>query len=142
MITFDVNVMVEAFREDAPRHASTREWLAHQIEPPRTFAVIDIALSGFLRVVTHRRVFANPSSIDSALEFADALMSRDNCIVVRPGRRHWGIFTGLCRAVETKGNQVPDAYLAAAVIESGCELATYDRGLAAFPALRWHVPAG
>ena len=39
-----------------------------------------------------------------------------------------------------KGNLVPDAYLAALAIESGCEGTTTDRDYARFPGLRWRHP--
>ena len=61
---------------------------------------------------------------------------------VRPGNRHWDIFTALCRAVSAKGNYVPDTFLAALAIESGSEWITTDRGYARFPGLRWRHPLG
>jgi len=57
-----------------------------------------------------------------------------------PGKRHWAIFTRLCRDVEAKGNLVPDAYLAALAIESGCEWVTTDRDFARSSGLRWRHP--
>jgi predicted nucleic acid-binding protein len=42
--------------------------------------------------------------------------------------------------VEAKGNLVPDAYLAALAIESGCEWVTTDRDFARFSGLRWRHP--
>jgi uncharacterized protein len=97
-------------------------------------------LSGFLRVVTHPRVFAAPTPIETALAFADALRGHRNAVVIAPGARHWDIFTELCRAAEAKGNLVPDAYLAALAIESGSDWITADRGFARFPRLRWRHP--
>jgi hypothetical protein len=35
---------------------------------------------------------------------------------------------------------VPDAYLAALAIESGCEWINTDRDFSRFPDLRWRVP--
>jgi toxin-antitoxin system PIN domain toxin len=93
-----------------------------------------------LRIVTHPRVFATPTPIDVALEFAQSLRVRPNCVAVTPGARHWEIFTELCRATGTTGNLVPDAYLAALAIESGSEWVTTDGGFARFPGLRWRHP--
>jgi len=47
------------------------------------------------------------------------------------------IFAALCRDGRSKGDLVPDAYLAAPAIESGCEWVTADRDFARFPDLRW-----
>jgi len=57
-----------------------------------------------------------------------------------PGPRHWEIFDRLCRAVDARGNLVPDAYLAALAVESGSEWITGDRDFSRFPGLRWRHP--
>jgi hypothetical protein len=100
----------------------------------------DLALSGFVRVVTNPRVFLAPTPIDVALAAASNLRQRANCVIVQPSGRHWEIFSQLCRAVDAKGNTVADAYHAALAIESGSEWITADRGFARFPALRWRHP--
>jgi hypothetical protein len=41
------------------------------------------------------------------------------------------------RSDRTKGNLVPDAYLAALAVEAGCEWITADRDFGRFPDLRW-----
>lgn len=141
MILPDVNVLVHAFREDATRHAVLRPWLEEVASSDGAFALADLVLSGFLRVVTHPRVFNPPTPLPFALEFAEALRSQPNAIVIAPGERHWQIFLRLCREAEAKGNLIPDAYLAALAIESGSELISTDRDFSRFPSLRWRPPA-
>ena len=140
MILLDVNVLVHAYREDAPRHAPLRDWLEELVHSDSAFAVSDLVLSGFLRVVTHPRIFMPPTPLEGALEFAEALRSQPNCIVLALGKRHWSIFTRLCVEGDARGNLVPDAYLAALAIESGSELVTTDRDFARFPELDWRPP--
>jgi toxin-antitoxin system PIN domain toxin len=140
MLLPDVNVLVYAHRRDVPDHERYRDWLAHVVNGDEAFAVADLVLSGFIRVVTHPRVFDPPSAISDALAFAETLRDRPNCVLVAPGPRHWGLFVSLCRGAGAKGNLVPDAYLAAMAIESGCEWITTDRGFARFPGLRWRHP--
>ena len=136
----DVNVLVYAYREDAPGHAGFRAWLQDTLESDLAFGVPDLVLSGFLRIVTHPRVFDPPSAIDHALDFAEVIRTRPNTVPVAPGPRHWAIFTRLCRQAGVKGNLVPDAYLAALAIESGSEWITTDRDYSRFPGLRWRHP--
>ena len=100
----------------------------------------DLVLAGFLRVVTHPRVFLPPSPMRHALGFVDALSSHPNCVRIAPGDRHWNISVRLCREAGVKGNLVPDAYLAALAIESGSEWLTSDRDYSRFPGLRWRDP--
>lgn len=138
----DVNVLVYAFREDAPGHAPHRAWLEALVASDEAYAVSDHILAGFLRVVTHPRIFHPPAPIEAALAFAEAFRSRPNAVPVAPGPRHWEIFTALCRSAGAKGNLVPDAWLAALAIEQGCEFITTDRDYARFPSLRWRHPSG
>ncbi len=100
----------------------------------------DIVLSGFLRVVTLPGVFNPPSTMADALEFAERVREAPNCVSIAPGPRHWGIFVNLCRVSGTRGNLVPDAYLAALAIESGNEWVTTDVSYRRFPGLRWRHP--
>ncbi len=53
MVLADVNVLVAAYRDDAPDHDSCRSWLESVLRRDEAFAVSDLVLSGFLRVVTH-----------------------------------------------------------------------------------------
>lgn len=140
MILPDVNVLVYAFREDAENHKTYRRWLEEAVSRDETFALADMVLSGFLRVVTHPRVFHEPAPVKRAVAFVEALRGQDNCVVLAPGRLHWEIFTGLCVEAHATGNLIPDAFLAALAIETGCEWITTDRDYARFPGLRWRHP--
>jgi len=133
MILPDVNVLVYAHREDAVDHARYRQWLEEIIQSGHV-------LSGFLRVVTHPRVFTTPSPISSALDFVRQMREQSNCQIIAPGSRHWQIFTGLCQSLPATGNLIPDVWFAALAIESGCEWITTDRDYEKFPGLRWRHP--
>ncbi len=136
----DVNVLIYAFRTDAPEHEPYAAWLEELVNSDEAYAVSDMILSGFLRVVTHARVFAPATPVPAALGFVEMFRSQPSAVPVQPGPRHWEIFTRLCRAVSARGNLVPDAFLAALAIESGSELITTDRDYARFPDLRWGHP--
>lgn len=140
MILFDVNVIVCAHREEAADHSSYRGWLEGVLNSEAAYGVSDLVLSGFLRVVTNRRIFEVPTPLDQAIGFCDAVRGQPNSIRVSPGERHWEIFAQLCRTSGAKGGLVPDAYLAALAIESGAEWITTDRDYARFPGLRWRHP--
>jgi len=138
----DVNVLVYAHRPDAARHQEYADWLRGLLAGEEPYGVSDLVLSSFLRIVTNPRVFKQPTPMEVALAFAEAVRAQPNCVPVEPGQRHWGIFTGLCRSAGVKGNLVPDAYLAALAIESGSEWVTTDRDFSRFPGLRWRHPLG
>ncbi|MCB1044229.1 MAG: type II toxin-antitoxin system VapC family toxin [Acidobacteria bacterium] len=140
MRLLDVNVLVYAHREDVPQHHEFLDWLELLANGDEPFAIADLVLSGFLRIVTHPKVFDPPSPLEKALAFVEDLRGRPNYVSLSPGDRHWEIFTNLCRTTSAKGNLIPDAYLAALAIETGCEWISSDGDYGRFPGLRWSRP--
>ncbi len=133
-------MLVYAHRGGTPENERMGEWLETALNGSAPIGLASIVLSGVLRVVTHPRVFAQPTPIEAALEFVESLRASPNAVEVAPGPRHWDIFAGLCRATGARGNRVPDAYLAALAIESGSEWVTTDSGFARFEGLHWRHP--
>jgi toxin-antitoxin system PIN domain toxin len=133
-------VLVYAHRGGTPEHEQIGAWLEDIANGSAPFGLSALVLSGMLRVVTHPRVFATPTPLDTALEFVDALRARPNCVEIAPGPRHWKIFADLCRVTRAAGNEIPDAYHAALAIESGSEWITTDRGFSRYDELHFRHP--
>jgi toxin-antitoxin system PIN domain toxin len=140
MLLFDVNVLIYSANDLLPDHPRYRAWLRDLLDGPQAFGVSDLVLSSFLRLATNRSVLKAPMELGSAIEFVRGIKTRSTCVTINPGARHWNIFIDLCERVGARGNLVPDAYLAALAIESGCEWITTDRDYARFPGLRWRHP--
>jgi toxin-antitoxin system PIN domain toxin len=140
VILLDVNILIYAHREDSAGHPRFRQWLETLITSQEPFGVADLVLSGFLRVVTHPRIFHPPTPLSRAIEFCEFLRDQPNALPIAPGERHWEIFTDLCSTAPAAGNLVADAYLAALAIESGNEWITTDRDYSRFPGLHWRHP--
>ena len=136
----DVNVLVHAFRREAPLHIEYGRWLASALDDAAGFGVPDLVLSGFLRVATLPALSLGEIDAAVALRFARELRGDPRCNAVNPGADHWRIFTRLCEAPGITGNHTADAYLAAIAIEADCEWVSADRGFARFPGLRWRHP--
>jgi hypothetical protein len=68
-------------------------------------------LSGFLRVVTHSKVFEQPSSIGVALAFAEQIRTAPQAVCLAPGKNHWKLFVRYMEAISAQGNDVPDAII-------------------------------
>jgi toxin-antitoxin system PIN domain toxin len=140
MILVDVNVLIYAHREQAPDHARYRDWLLDATQGPQPYGYSELVLSGFLRIVTNPRVFADPTPPERAIVFVERLREPSNAIPISPGPRHWAIFIDLCKRANARGNLIPDTYFAALAIESGNEWITTDRDYARFPGLSWRHP--
>ena len=136
----DVNVLVYAHRPESPDHERYRAWLEQVRRDDEPLALSGLVLSGFLRVVTHHRVFREPTPLATAVDFVGALRSSPNAVSVSPGARHWDIFLDLCREIDAHGNDVADAYHAAIAVEHGATWYSADRGFARFRSLRWSHP--
>ncbi|MCX6623347.1 MAG: type II toxin-antitoxin system VapC family toxin [Acidobacteria bacterium] len=132
-----MNVLVYAHRKESRFHERYADWLIRLATGPEPFALSELVLHGFIRIVTNRRIFDPPSTTEEAFRFLDALIAQPNCTVLRPGTRHWPIFRQLCQG-GVRGKLTADAVHAALAIESGCEWVSADTDFARFaPLLRW-----
>ena len=84
MILVDANVLVYAFRQDSERHEEYSSWLENELEAEAPFGFSEFVLSSFLRIVTHPRIFAQPTSAKDAFAFADAIRKTPNAIRLVP----------------------------------------------------------
>jgi uncharacterized protein len=127
-VTPDVNVLVAASRSDHPHHATARAWLEQALinagqGTPLTLQPMVIA--SFLRLVTHPKIFIQPTPMSEALRFVDALLSAPG--VEQPAlAAEWPQFRKLCADKALAANDVPDAWLAAAVIHQGEHVISFD----------------
>lgn len=134
----DVNILVRAHRPDARTGDRYAAWVTQSATSHEPFAVSEIVLQGFLRIVTNPRIFTPASTPKEAFQFIDELIVRPNCTLIRPGPMHWTIFRDLCEQLDIRGKLVADAAHAALAIESGCTWVTADTDFARFaPMLRW-----
>ena len=97
-------------------------------------------MTGFVRVVTHPKVFHTPSPTSKALDFIESLSQLPQCVILHPGPRQWEIFRSLCVETGARGNLIPDAYLAALAIERDCVWYSEDADFGRFGGLRWKRP--
>jgi toxin-antitoxin system PIN domain toxin len=129
-MTPDINVLVAASRADHPHHTIAREWLEEAVEACESGSSIEVlpmVAAGFLRLVTHSRVFPHPSPTKEALAFLDALLAVPG-VEMPESAREWPTLRRLCLDGKFAGNAIPDAWIAAAVKVMNGQLVTFDRG--------------
>lgn len=140
MVLLDVNVLVNAMREDAPGHGVVHAYVESLRTAPEPFGLSDIALSGALRVLTHPRVFKPPTPAQHARDYVASLRASPNAVILAPGNRHWSLFLMLLEQSGAVGNTVSNAWFAALAMEHGCEWVSDDSDFARFTGLRWRRP--
>lgn len=128
-MTPDVNVLVAASRSDHPHHAIARGWLeqaAASTTTGGTFTLLPMVIASFLRLVSSAKVFREPTPVEEAVAFVDALLAAPG-VELAPLGPEWPRLRELCISKRLKGNSVPDAWLAAATIQLGEHLVSFDR---------------
>lgn len=141
MILPDVNVLVYAFRREYSEHEHYRLWLQGVLAGSEDLALADAVLVGFIRIVTHPRIFEAPAPATEALAFTEALRTSPVARPVSSSPAVWsqlGDFASSDRML--RGNLVPDAFLAAIAIATGARVATADAGFARFLQVSWFDP--
>ena len=128
-MTPDVNVLVAASRTDHPHHSVARDWLERTIGNAETGApltLLPMALASFLRLVTSPKIFQMATPIEQAVAFVDALLASPG-VQLAPLGPEWSKLRQLCLDKHLGGNDVPDAWLSAAVAHLGEHLVSFDR---------------
>jgi hypothetical protein len=87
-------------------------WLRRAAVAPEGLLLTDLALVGFLRVVTPARVVDPVSSAGEALQFVAALRASQSAVMARTGPAMWSLMEGLVKPDrQIRAHLVPDAYL-------------------------------
>jgi uncharacterized protein len=140
VIVPDVNLLLYAEIDAFPHHAAARAWWEGLVNGERQVGLAAVALFGFLRISTNRRVFTDPLAIDDALERVERWLDQRNVTFLLPGSRHLEIAFRLLRQLGTGANLATDVQLAAHAIEHGGEVHSNDADFARFDGLRWVNP--
>ena len=131
-MTPDDNVLVAASRADHPHHQPALRWLRQAMAQAAAqvgkaeLGLLGTVVASFLRLVTHPRVFAVPTPAADAVAFVDALLGASGVRMLSV-KDEWPRLRALCLAQQLSGNDLPDAWIAASVLQTRETLATFDR---------------
>ncbi len=129
-MTPDVNVLLAAARLDHPHHAVAHAWLQEALAAAvrgTPLCLQGMVAASFLRLATHPKVFREPTPIEAALDFVNALLECPG--VLQPAlAEEWPELCELCAEWQISANDVPDAWLAAAVLRQSDHLVSFDSG--------------
>jgi toxin-antitoxin system PIN domain toxin len=127
-MTPDVNVLIAASRSDHPHHQTAYAWLdaaAAACADGATLRLMPMVVASFLRLVSNAKIFVHPTPVEDAVKFLDALFAVPGVEMPYLGAE-WPIMRQLCIEKKLSANAIPDAWLAAAVIQLGEHLVTFD----------------
>ena len=141
MIALDTNVLVAAHRRDAQWHARAAEAVRGLAEGGQAFALPWPCLHEFIAVVTHPRIFPNPSSPAQALAQVHAWLGSPQATLLAETPGYWAVLHELLGSAQATGPRVHDARVAALCLHHGVsELWSVDRDFGRFPKLRVRNP--
>ena len=136
----DVNVLLNATYEGSVHHESALDWLMRARSDSQGLGLFSNVLVSFMRISTDRRIYEEPLSLEDSMRFVDGLLASPHVRVINPGPRHWEIFCDLIARLQPGSRDVTDTSLAASAIEVNAVWASFDRGFARYPTLRWVHP--
>ena len=129
-MTPDVNILLAAARRDHPHHAVAYDWLQQAVaaaERNTPLCLQGMVIASFLRLATHPKIFKEPTPMKAAVTFINALLEVPG--VLQPAlSEEWSEFHELCVKWKMRANDVPDAWLAAAVLRQSEHLVSFDAG--------------
>ena len=140
MIVPDVNLLVYAYNESMPDHARARAWWEDLLSSEAPVGIPWVVVLGFVRLVTHPRIFDEPLPPDDALDCVESWLEIPSTAILLPGPRHLITLRALLGAAGIGASLTTDAHLAALAIDHQAELHSNDNDFARFAGLRWHNP--
>jgi uncharacterized protein len=107
----DVNVVLAAARQDHANHSLAKAWWLDALQTvtfERPLRLLPVVVRGFLRVVTHPKIFRVPSTIQEATKHIDSLLLRPN-VELFDAQPNWSVFRQLCVDKSLTGSAIPEA---------------------------------
>lgn len=140
MILPDVNLLVYAVDETSSFHEAANTWLDDVLSSANPVGLCYPSMPGFVRLVTNRRVFSNPLSLEEAVRYVDRWLEQPNVGIVVPTSTHWPLVKDLLNSSGTAGNLATDAHIAALAVEHGYTVYSNEADFCRFPSVKWVNP--
>ena len=137
MIAVDTNILIYAVRDESPFYRQAVKLVTSLAENGPPWAIPWPCAYEFLRVVTHPKLFAPPSTVEDALDRLEHFRQAPSLVMLGDGPGHFRHMLGAMRESGATGNLVHDAHIGALYMEHGVsELYTMDPDFSRFPGLK------
>jgi len=114
----DLNILLLASNAEAAEHEEARSFLELCAARPEVLCLAWPTVMGYLRIATHPSIFSWPLSPLEALANIRSLLSLPQTRALGEQEGFLGIYESVA-GTPARGNQVPDAHLAAILLQHG-----------------------
>jgi uncharacterized protein len=136
LIAVDTNLLVYAHRSDSPFHEAAYELMDNLRRGRAPWAIPWSCLHEFIAVVTHPKIFKQPTAIALAFDAIDAWLAGGNAQLIGESEGYLEKLRAQAVNAKARGPRIHDARIAAICLHHGIrELFSADRDLRRFPDL-------
>jgi toxin-antitoxin system PIN domain toxin len=141
VIALDTNILVHAHRRDSTLHEPAISAVKNLSESGKPWGICYHCLIEFYGVVTHRRIWSQPSSPSQAMDQIQAWRESPTLrLLLDSGNSLDELGSIVCEA-RVEGSLIHDARIVACCLDNGVsELWTVDRDFSRFPKIRTRNP--
>jgi toxin-antitoxin system PIN domain toxin len=141
LIALDTNLLVYSHRSDSPFHQIAKDLIEGLRENPSPWAIPWPCVHEFVSIVTHPKIFKQPTPLASAFASVDAWLTGGNLHLISESDGYLERLRQVSLAAHLKGPRIHDARIAAICLHHGVrELWTADRDFSVFPLLTTRNP--
>lgn len=141
MIAVDTNLLVYAHREDSEWHDRALSAVLELANGSRRWAIPWPCVHEFFSIVTHPRIYRDPSSEVLALKAIEAWSASGSLRFLHESPSYWETLARLVRGGCVRGPMIHDARIAAICIDNGASrLMSADRDFSRFAGFEVYNP--
>lgn len=138
--TVDANILIYASNASDPLHEAAEALVRRLAAGPELVYLFWPTLLGYVRIATHPAILPRPLSPREAMSNVETLLDRPHIRVPGEADGFWPLFRSIA-GDQVRGNDVPDAHLAALMQQNGVRLIyTRDRGFRRFDGIEARDP--
>ena len=137
MIICDTNVILNSIFTDQVDHSIAIGFIDSLRSGGSDYLWHPIISTGVVRICGSLNRKGAGVSSKQALEILNIFHFNQNARLAHDSEAQWQIFRNLVVTLRLTGNDITDAYIASIALHHNATLATFDRGFARFPGLRW-----
>jgi uncharacterized protein len=135
--SIDVNIVLYASDSSSPFAKPARAFIERCAGGPEILALAWPTLSAYVRHSTHPAIFSSPLTPDEAASNVDSLLALPHVRLLAEREGFWDAYRDVTRGLAARGNDVPDAWLAAILRQNDvATLYTSDRDFRRFDFLK------